>query len=55
MLELEKIDKRLLEIPRQVDQLIAERNQLLGYKQALEDAKNKEKPKEKVKKIINES
>ena len=51
MLELKAIEKRLEEIPRQLDQIMAERNQLLGYKQALEDAnKPEEKPNGKVKK-----
>ena len=52
MLELEQIDKRLIEIPAQVEQLIAERNQLLGYKKALEDSKESEvKPNGKLKKL----
>ena len=51
MLELEAIKNRLEEIPKQLDQIIAERNQLLGYKQALEDCDkcNKEHPSEKLK------
>ena len=56
MLELEKINKRLNEIPGQLEQIIAERNQLLGYKQALEDVKtSEEKPKDKGKSVKNES
>jgi hypothetical protein len=42
-LKLEDIDKRLKEIPLQVQELAIEQNQLLGYKQALLDI---EKPKE---------
>ena len=53
MLELEGIDKRLKEIPMQLEQIIAERNQLLGYKQALEDSSEKpeDKPNGKIKKL----
>ena len=51
MLTLEQIDKRLEEIPLQMNQIIAERNQLLGYKQALEDSEPKEEPKSKTKKL----
>jgi len=52
MLELEQINKRLGEIPTQIEQIMAERNQLLGYKKALEDVKESEKkPNEKVKKL----
>ena len=43
----EDIDKRLKEIPALLKQLIAEQNQLLGYKQALLDI---EKTKEEKKK-----
>lgn len=51
MLELEQINKRLSEIPLQLEQIVAERNQLLGYKQALEDVnKPEEKPNGKAKK-----
>ena len=55
MIELEKINKRLEEIPLQINNIIAEKNQLLVYRQALEDTIKKEEPKEKVKKIKNES
>ena len=53
MLEIEKIQERLKEIPTVIEQLIAEKNQLLGYQQAINDsdkknADNKEK-KEKLK------
>ena len=46
-MKLEDIDKRLKELPAIIDQLRAEQNQLLGYKQALLDieVKNKEKKK----------
>tara|TARA_R110002020_G_scaffold323164_1_gene538960 strand:+ start:1922 stop:2083 length:162 start_codon:yes stop_codon:yes gene_type:complete len=37
MLEINDIDKRLSEIPAQIQQLESERNQLLGYKQAIID------------------
>ena len=62
MLTLEQIDNRLNEIPKQLESIVAERNQLLGYKKALEDAdvfnkpgfnESKEKPSLKVKKMEN--
>ena len=37
MLEISDIDKRLSEIPVKIQQLESERNQLLGYKQAIID------------------
>mgnify|MGYP003144075464 CR=1 FL=1 len=40
-MKLEDIDKRLKEIPDLLEQLKAERNQLLGYKQALLDIEEK--------------
>ena len=46
-MKLEDIDKRLKEIPVLLEQLRAEQNQLLGYKQALLDI---EKTKEEKKK-----
>jgi len=46
-MKLEDIDKRLKEIPAILEQLKAEQNQLLGYKQALLDI---EKTKEEKKK-----
>ena len=46
-MKLEDIDKRLQEIPVLLEQLRAEQNQLLGYKQALLDI---EKTKEEKKK-----
>ena len=46
-MKLEDIDKRLQEIPALLEQLRAEQNQLLGYKQALLDI---EKTKEEKKK-----
>ena len=42
-MNLEDIDKRLKEIPVLLEQLRAEHNQLLGYKQALLDIEEKEK------------
>ena len=42
-MNLEDIDKRLKEIPVLLEQLRAEQNQLLGYKQALLDIEEKEK------------
>ena len=54
MLELEAINNRLEEIPKQLDQIMAERNQLLGYKQALEDSE-KLKSEDKPKKVKNEN
>lgn len=37
MLKLSEIEKRISEIPVQIEQLQAEKNQLLGYKQAIID------------------
>ena len=37
MLKLSEIEKRIAEIPVQIEQLKAENNQLLGYKQAIID------------------
>ena len=52
MLEIDGINKRLSEIPAQLEQIMAERNQLLGYKKALEDAETaKENSNGKIKKI----
>ena len=51
MLELKEIDKRLADIPVQIDQIIAERNQLLGYKKALEDSAKKSEGNSKIKKL----
>ena len=42
-MKLEEIDKRLKEIPVLLEQLRAEQNQLLGYKQALLDIEKKKK------------
>ena len=36
-LKKEDIDKRLKEIPQQIQALSAEQNQLIGYKQALSE------------------
>ena len=44
-MDLEKIEKRLQEIPALIEQLRAEHNQLLGYRQALADAEDKLKNK----------
>ena len=46
-MKLEDIDKRLQEIPELLEQLKAEHNQLLGYKQALLDIKNGKEGKKK--------
>ncbi len=46
-MKLEDIDKRLKEIPVLLEQLRAEQNQLLGYKQALIDIKENNKEKKK--------
>tara|TARA_Y100000310_G_scaffold264648_1_gene275342 strand:+ start:361 stop:507 length:147 start_codon:yes stop_codon:yes gene_type:complete len=43
--DLEKIEKRLQEIPALIEQLRAEHNQLLGYRQALADIEDKTKDK----------
>ena len=44
-LTLEQIDKRLEEFPQQIAAITAERNQLMGYKQALEDSEAEATPK----------
>ena len=46
-MKLEDIEKRLQELPTIVEQLRAEQNQLLGYKQALLDIEEKSKEKKK--------
>ena len=46
-MKLEDIDKRLQELPAIIEQLRAEQNQLLGYKQALLDIEEKSKEKKK--------
>ena len=46
-MKLEDIDKRLKELPAIIEQLRAEQNQLLGYKQALLDIEEKNKEKKK--------
>tara|TARA_Y100000310_G_scaffold45439_1_gene42344 strand:- start:774 stop:932 length:159 start_codon:yes stop_codon:yes gene_type:complete len=50
-MKLEEIEKRLQELPTIMEQLKAEQNQLLGYKQALLDidkeSNGKEEKKEK--------
>ena len=45
VLTLEQVDKRLAEIPQQIGAIRAEQNQLLGYKQALEDVEVEATPK----------
>jgi len=45
VLTLEQVDKRLAEIPKQIAGIQAEQNQLLGYKQALEDVEAEATPK----------
>jgi len=45
VLTLEQVDKRLAEIPQQVAAIQAEQNQLMGYKQALEDIETQATPK----------
>ena len=48
MMKLEDIEKRLVEIPIIIENLRAEHNQILGYKQALLDIEeNKTKKKGK--------
>ena len=42
-MKLEEIEKRLKEIPGILEQVKAEHNQLLGYKQALVDIEEKKK------------
>ena len=46
-MKLEDIHKRLQELPAIIEQLRAEQNQLLGYKQALLDIEEKNKEKKK--------
>ena len=46
-MKIEDIDKRLQELPAIMEQLRAEQNQLLGYKQALLDIEEKNKEKKK--------
>ena len=46
-MKIEDIDKRLKELPAIIEQLRAEQNQLLGYKQALLDIEEKNKEKKK--------
>ena len=46
-MKLEDIEKRIQEIPVILEQLKAEQNQLLGYKQALLDIEDKKKEKKK--------
>ena len=45
VLTLEQVAKRLAEIPQQVAAIQAEQNQLMGYKQALEDIETQATPK----------
>ena len=49
-MKLEDIEKRLQEIPVILEQLKAEQNQLLGYKQALLDIEEKKEVKDSEKK-----
>ena len=49
-MKLEDIEKRLKEIPLILEQLKAEQNQLLGYKQALLDIEEKKEVKDSEKK-----
>ena len=50
-MKLEEIEKRLQELPTIMEQLRAEQNQLLGYKQALLDIeKTEDEMKDKEKK-----
>ena len=46
-MKLEDIEKRIQEIPVILEQLKAEQNQLLGYKQALLDIEEKKKENKK--------
>ena len=46
-MKLEEIEKRLQELPTIMEQLRAEQNHLLGYKQALLDIEEKSKEKKK--------
>ena len=46
-MKLEDIEKRIKELPVILEQLKAEQNQLLGYKQALLDIEDKKKEKKK--------
>ena len=50
MLELGEIEKRIAEIPVQIEQLRTENNQLLGYKQAIIDRLDAKKKADKGKK-----
>tara|TARA_R110002020_G_scaffold55051_3_gene152976 strand:- start:18 stop:218 length:201 start_codon:yes stop_codon:yes gene_type:complete len=43
-LTLDDINKRLEEIPQQIAAINAEQHQLLGYRQALQDAETKNTP-----------
>ena len=45
ILTLEQVNKRLADIPQQIAVIVAEQNQLMGYKQALEDAEAEATPK----------
>ena len=49
-MKLEEIEKRLQELPTIMEQLRAEQNQLLGYKQALLDIEEKKEVKDSEKK-----
>ncbi len=49
MMKIEDIDERLKEVPVILEQLKAEQNQLLGYKQALLDIAKEKEDKEKIK------
>jgi len=49
-MKVEDIEKRLKEIPVILEQLKAEQNQLLGYKQALLDIEEKKEVKDSEKK-----
>jgi len=49
-MKLEDIEKRLKDIPVILEQLKAEQNQLLGYKQALLDIEEKKEVKDSEKK-----
>ncbi len=45
ILTLEQVNKRLADIPQQIAVIVAEQNQLMGYKQALEDVDAETTPK----------
>ena len=45
VLTLEQVNERLEKIPQQIAAITAEQHQLLGYKQALEDAEAEATPK----------